>query len=65
MPSAWSWYQIVAARFSFGYWKTAKPGPHPTPKERAALASKKWYQVPFLAYAGGMFLAFGRYHASA
>ena len=28
MPSAWSWYQIVDARWEFGYWKVAKPGPH-------------------------------------
>ena len=31
MPSAWSWYQIVEARFSFGYWNVAKPGPQATP----------------------------------
>jgi hypothetical protein len=31
MPSAWSWYQIVDARFAFGYWKVANPGPHAAP----------------------------------
>ena len=28
MPSVWSWYQSVDSRWSFGYWKTASPGPH-------------------------------------
>ena len=49
MPSAWSWYQIVEARFLFGYWKTAEPGGQPTPYDPAALAAKKRNHVPFLA----------------
>ena len=49
MPSAWSWYQIVDARFLFGYWKVANPGPHVTPKREAAFPAKKSYQVPSVA----------------
>ena len=26
MPSEWSWYHSVVARWSFGYWNTAEPG---------------------------------------
>ena len=49
MPSAWSWYQIVDARFSFGYCATANPGPHVAPKVAAAFPAKKSYQVPSVA----------------
>ena len=49
MPSAWSWYQIVEARWEFGYWKVAKPGPQATPNFDAALSAKKSYQVPSVA----------------
>ena len=38
MPSAWSWYQIVDARWSFGYWKVAYPGPQSAPNPRVRLA---------------------------
>ena len=31
MPSVWSWYQIVEARWVLGYWNVANPGPHSTP----------------------------------
>jgi len=65
MPSAWSWYQTVEARFAFGYWKVANPGPHVAPYDPAALPLKKLYQVPSVAYPAGMLLALGRYHASA
>ena len=49
MPSAWSWYQRVDSRWSFGYWKVANPGPQATPNFDAALSSKKSYQVPSVA----------------
>ena len=32
---------MVEARFSFGYWKTAKPGPHVTPKLARGLAGEE------------------------
>src|SRR5688572_7407256 len=56
---------MVEARFSFGYWKTANPGPHVAPKLLAALALKKLYHVPSEAKPLGMLLAAGRYQASA
>ena len=31
IPKAWSWYQVVAARPRFGYWKVANPGPQVAP----------------------------------
>ena len=31
MPNVWSWYQRVASRWSFGYWKMANPGPQVAP----------------------------------
>jgi hypothetical protein len=65
IPRAWSWYQVVAARPAFGYWKVAKPGPHATPNLAAALPARKSYQVPSVANSAGTFLAAGRYHASA
>src|SRR5512134_2148568 len=56
---------MVEARFRFGYWNVAKPGPHVAPYFAAALPAKKSYQVPLSAYPAGMLLAAGRYHASA
>ena len=41
MPSAWSWYQIVDARLSFGYWKVAKPGPQVDAELRGGLAGEE------------------------
>ncbi len=49
MPSAWSWYHSVDARWSLGYWKVANPGPQVTPNLDAALPAKKSYQVPWVA----------------
>lgn len=49
MPSVWSWYQSVVARWPFGYWKIANPGPQVTPKCERALPAKKSYHVPFSA----------------
>jgi len=49
MPSVWSWYQSVAARWLFGYWKVATPGPQSTPNFAFALLAKKSYQVPSVA----------------
>ena len=65
MPSVWSWYQSVDSRWLFGYWKVANPGPQATPNFPAALAAKKGYHVPSVAYPSGMLPAAGRYHASA
>ncbi|MGZ8605561.1 MAG: hypothetical protein ACXWXQ_00775 [Actinomycetota bacterium] len=65
IPSAWSWYQIVDARWWIGYWKVANPGPHEARNFDAALPSKKLYQVPSVAYPAGMSFAAGRNHASA
>jgi hypothetical protein len=30
-PQGMTWYQIVEARFLFGYWNTARPGSQLTP----------------------------------
>ena len=49
IPSVWSWYQIVDARWSLGYWKVANPGPHSAPNPAAALPAKNSYQVPSVA----------------
>jgi hypothetical protein len=49
IPRTWSWYQSVAARPEFGYWKVARPGLHSTPNLCRALAEKKSYQVPCVA----------------
>lgn len=49
MPSVWSWYQIALARWSFGYWKTPKPGRQVTQYLLFAFAAKKSYQVPTVA----------------
>ena len=50
MPSVWSWYQSVEARWSFGYWNTARPGPHcDAALPASGLALKKSYQVPCVA----------------
>ncbi len=49
MPSVWSWYQSVDSRWSFGYWKTANPGPHVASKLEDALPAKKSYHVPSVA----------------
>ena len=65
MPMAWSWYQSVEARLWLGYWKMEKPLPQVAPKPAAALALKKSYQVPSVAYPAGMSLAAGRNQASA
>jgi hypothetical protein len=65
MPSAWSWYQSVAARCSFGYWKVADPGCQETPNFAAAFSAKNSYHVPTRANPLGMSTASGRYQASA
>jgi hypothetical protein len=65
MPSVWSWYQIVEARLSLGYWKVAKPEPQVAPYAPLAFFLKKSYHVPLVAYPAGMFDAAGKYHASA
>ena len=65
MPRVWSWYQLVEARSTFGYWKTANPCPQRAPNFLAAFFLKNFYQVPWVAKAGGMSLAAGRYQASA
>ena len=65
MPSVWSWYQIVEARWEFGYWNVASPGPHVTPCVVAAFPAKKSYHVPSVAYPAGMLVAAGRNQASA
>ena len=49
MPRVWSWYQIVDARWSFGYWNVANPGPQEAPYFAIALLAKKSYQVPSVA----------------
>ena len=49
MPSVWSWYQSVDARWLFGYWKVAEPGSHLAPNFACALPLKKLYQVPSVA----------------
>ena len=59
MPSVWSWYQIVEARWSFGYWNTAVPGsqaivPGAAKPWAEALLWKKSYHVPTVAKSGSM-----------
>ena len=40
MPSVWSWYQSVVARWSFGYWKIAVPGCHDWPQRASNFCLK-------------------------
>ena len=42
MPSVWSWYQIVEARLTFGYWNVAKPGPHSLAEAELRLAGEEF-----------------------
>jgi len=64
MPSVWSWYHIVVARWSFWYVNTALPAGQLTPLRAAASARNRLWNVPTFAKPLGMLAAAGRYHAS-
>jgi len=62
MPSVWSWYQSVVARWSLAYSKTAVPGSWSQPRLCLALKMSKY--VPVRANPAGMLAAAGRNQAS-
>jgi hypothetical protein len=49
MPRVWSWYHMVAARWSLWYWKTALPGVHAWPSSAWPRARNSRYLEPTLA----------------